>query len=116
MRYRKQSPSGDFLFGQGPLVYLVDNPDAVGQAIKTRLSLFKGEWFLNEDSGTPWNTEILGDNTIPLYDQAIQQIIVGTQGVLAIIDYASSLDQNRRLTVTAKVNTIYGTTSIQETI
>jgi hypothetical protein len=107
IRYRTLSPEGDYTFGQGASEFLIDTPEAVIQAVKTRLALWAGEWFLDLTEGTPYLTDILGVGTQATYDTAIQERILGTPGVAAISDYSSSL-VGRRLSVSAKVKTIFG--------
>jgi hypothetical protein len=114
MRYRALSPTGDFVFGQGAAQILVDSPSAVAQAVQTRLALSQGEWFLDLTEGTPYDTKILGENTQSVYDQAIQERILGTSGVVGIADYSSVLDQDRHLSVSATIMTIYGSTTFQQ--
>lgn len=112
MRYRALDADGDYSFGQGPGEFLVDSPEAVGQAAKTRLALWTGEWFLDLLEGTPYATQILGENTKGTYDQAIQERIIETPGVTRITEYASTL-QGRALSVAATIMTQYGETTIQ---
>lgn len=112
MKYRALSPSGDYVFGQGLSEFLVNSPQAVAQAVQTRLGLFTGEWFLDQTEGTPYAAEILGTSTQPLYDQAIQERIIGTQGVQSLDDYASFLDQSRKLSVACMITTIYGSVAV----
>ena len=117
MRYRALSPTGDYTFGQGSANFLVNTPETVAQAVKTRLLLMTGEWFLDVTEGTPYATDILGKGTQPLYDAAIQNRIKGTQGVTAVRFYESSLDPiTRSLTVTATIDTLYGQAQIQVTL
>lgn len=113
MRNRTLNASGDFQFGLSDAQFFVDSPDAVAQAVRTRLDLHAGEWFLDLLEGTPYETRILGEGTQATYDQVIQERILGTEGVAAITDYSSILDQNRKLTVNAAITTIYGSTTIQ---
>lgn len=108
MRYRKQSATGDYTFGQGQANFYVNNPEAVAQAIETRLLLMQGEWFLDILEGTPYATQILGRNRQTTYDAAIRKAILDTQGVISIESYASQLSADRELNVQARVNTIYG--------
>lgn len=115
MRYRVLSDTGDYTFGQGAAEFLVNSPDAVAQAVKTRLFLAQGDWFLDLTEGTPYRTEILGNN-LATYDQAIQARIISTQGVLSILSYQSLLDQNRKLTVNVTLNTVYGTIPITQVL
>jgi len=113
MRYRKEDADGDYVLG-GATAFLVDSPEAVAQAVATRLRLIRGEWFLDTTAGMPWDS-VVGKNTQGTADSAIRTCILGTQGVAEITEYASSLDlDTRAMTVTATITTIYGTTTIQE--
>jgi len=105
MIYRALDANGDYQIG----VFLANTPATVGQAVITRLLLWKSEWFLDVTDGTPWLQDIVGNNTN--YDFEIQSRILDTPGVTDIVSYASSV-VNRRLSVTATINTIYGQTSV----
>lgn len=112
MRYRGLDPvTGDMQFGLGVGPWLVNSPEAVAQAVRTRLLLIRGEWFLDKTEGTPWTTEILGVRTAGLYDKAIRSAILDTDGVSEITAYASQL-VNRGLNVQATITTIYGAVTI----
>lgn len=112
MRYRSLSPEGDYVFGQGSTEFLINSPAAVAQAVRTRLLLEAGEWYLDLTEGTPYSTQILGAGTQALYDQAFQERILDTPGVTTIDDYSSILDQNRRLSVSANISTLYGAAAL----
>lgn len=112
MRYRQFSSTGDYQFGTNT-PFLIDSAAAVAQSIQTRLSLLQGEWFLDSQEGLA-ATRILGTQTQVTKDLEIQERILETQGVLEITEY-ESLVENRSLTVTATVSTIYGLTTITET-
>lgn len=117
MRYRKLDANGDYSFGGQQADFYRDTPEAVAQAVQTRLLLLRGEWFLDITEGMPWSTEVLGKFTNGTYDSAIRQRILGTQGVTELTAYSSTLDgQKRALTVAATINTIYGSTPVQATI
>jgi hypothetical protein len=108
MRYRQLSPAGDYIFGQGLANFFADSPEAVGQAIKTRLLLFAGEWFLDNTEGTPYATDILGQlYGQTAYDTAIRSRISTTPNVTEVVAYSSQLVA-RKLTVDAIVNTTFG--------
>jgi hypothetical protein len=115
MRYRKLDANGDYSFGHGAVDFYINSPDGVAQAVKTRLALLQGEWFLDTQEGTPYATQILGTNTQNTYDIAIRSRILGTQGVNELIYYQSSIN-NRSLSVYATIDTIYGPTSISVTL
>lgn len=114
MRYRKLTADGDYSFGAGQLDFYRDVPEAVGQAVMTRLLLWTGEWFLNIDEGTPFMLGILGKYSKETADITIQDRAEGTQGFVNIEQYDSILDRdNRALGVEMTINTIYGPTAIQ---
>lgn len=117
MRYRTLDANGDYTFGQNNSNFLVDSPEAVAQAIQTRLKLIQGEWFLDQTAGTPYYTDILGAGTESTRDLAVQTVILETQGVTEIADYASYLDpSSREFTVAAVVNTQYGQVTITQAL
>ncbi|KAF1003696.1 MAG: hypothetical protein GAK36_00204 [Pseudomonas sp.] len=117
MRYRKLDATGDYTFGGSANDFLVNSPEAVAQAVLTRLQLLKGEWFVDTSDGTPWSTEVLGEHTRATYDMAIRNRILGTSGVEQIDSYESDFDSSTRtLSVTCTITTTYGTTTISETL
>ena len=113
MRYRALDANGDYQF-RGMSPFLVDSPQAVAQAIKTRMALYTEEWFLDKREGLD-KKHILGYGTLATRDREVQRRILGTQGVLKIVNYASSVD-NRRFRVDATVATIYGIVTISEVL
>lgn len=101
MRYRMLTASGDYSFGQGTANFFVDDPQAVGQSVLTRLRLWQEEWFLDKTEGTPYSTQVLGYNTKNLRDAAIRQRVLQTVGVVSIESYGSTFDpETRAFTVT----------------
>jgi hypothetical protein len=110
MKYRKLSAAGDYQFGK-PGIFLENSPATVVQAIRTRLALWAGEWFLDSQEGTAYLSRVLGYGTQGTRDVEIRERIFSTPGVLELEQYESSVDDCRRLTVTARVQTIYGTTT-----
>lgn len=95
-------------FGHGSADFLVDETAAVAQAVKTRLLLFQGEWFLNLDEGTPWLTQVVGDHTRPLADMALKTRILGTLGVRAILAWSSSFNPvTRHFAVETTIDTVF---------
>ena len=122
MRYRRLDSNHDMCFGRGVSDYLVDstnNPDAVAQAIKTRLLLFYGEWWENINDGIPMWQQVLGpritDKTV--VDRIIVDNILGLKlpdpdnryAVTRIESVSSEFDSElREYTFVAVVNTVYG--------
>jgi hypothetical protein len=111
MRVRPLSPTGDYTIGQP---WLVNSPQAVAQVIRSRLKLFREEWFLDITDGTPWFTDVLGERYKTSPDAAIKSRILGTPGVSSIVTYSSVFSGSplRTLTIKATVQTIYSVTPI----
>lgn len=117
MRYRTLDANGDYTFGQNSANFLVNSPAAVGQAILTRLKLMQKEWFLDQTAGTPYDTQILGAGTESTRDLAVQTVILETQGVDEIVDYASHYDPSaRQFTFAATVDTQFGQITITQAL
>lgn len=113
MRYRKLDASGDYSFGNGSADFWKDQPEAVAQAVQTRLFLFRGEWFLDAAEGMTWKAEVLGVRTANTRDPAIRRRVLGTQGVKAIAAYSSSLNRDTRaFSVNLTLDTIYGAATV----
>lgn len=115
MRYRKLSPTGDYVFGQGSANFYVNQPEAPAQAVETRLALLLGEWYLDLSDGTPYATQILGYGTSRLRDQAVKSRILGTPNVTAISKYASQL-VGRAFSVQATIETAFGPAPVSQTL
>ncbi|EGW50742.1 hypothetical protein HMPREF1022_02303 [Desulfovibrio sp. 6_1_46AFAA] len=109
MRYRKLDPAGDFQMGHGTADYHVDTPEGVAQAVKTRLALLSGEWFLDLTEGTPYVTHVWGKHTRDTYDPILRRRILQTEGVNELMSYESTFDpETRKITVSAEISTVYG--------
>lgn len=116
MKYRKLDADGDFTLGTGG-DFLQNSPETVAQAVKTRLALWTGEWFIDITDGMPWNQEVLGKRNGRNPDSAIRQRILTTPGVTSIESYSSTFDgETRRLSVACTINTDYGQTTISEAL
>lgn len=114
MRYRKLDENGDYSFGGGQADFFRDSPETVGQAVKTRLLLWKEEWFLDIDEGTAYLQGIIGKHDQATRDAVVRSRILDTEGVTGIESLESTIDrETRKLSVSAVIDTIYGTTKIQ---
>lgn len=115
MRYRKLDENGDYVFGSGANDFYANSPEAVAQAVLTRLKLWIGEWFADTSDGTGWNQSILGKQSGNLYELTLRQRVLETPGAQSIEDFSGNLDaETRKLTVSIVINTIYGTASLLE--
>src|SRR5262249_62106492 len=126
MRLRKQDQNGDMQFGHNGGDFWHDQPEGVGQLAMTRLLLYRGEWFLDLQEGTPWGGfplnqavvqqgQILGAHTQLTRDVALQTRILATQGEQSIDYYASQVDPNTRIfSAQVILTTIYGQLGLQQ--
>lgn len=113
MRYRREDDNGDYTFGRGDDTWLINSPEAVAQAIKTRFELWYGQWFLDTTEGTPWIQSVLGKQRPEVYNLAIRQRILETAGVSSITAFDTTVNTStRRVTFTATVETLYGITTV----
>lgn len=107
MRYRREDSNGDYSFGQGDNTFLTNSPDAVAQAVKTRLNLWRGDWFLDVAEGTPYREAVLEKNYASA--MSIRERILGTEGVTEIVSLnANRNPDTRKMILTATINTRYG--------
>ena len=84
--------TGDLMIVNGDLV-LTSGRDSVRQAITQALSLYKGEWFLDEEYGLPMFEEILvkdatGGPNFGAVRELLRQAILGCPGVASVGDIA----------------------------
>lgn len=113
MRYRKLSASGDYVFGNGQIDFYRDVPEAVGQACKTRLLLWLGEWFLDIEEGTQYMQGVLGKHSQTQANITIQQRALGTQGLTTLSNFESEIDPDTRpMQVQFSIDTVYGPTQV----
>ena len=117
MRYRKLDENGDMTFGGGMLNYYVNQPEAVAQAVSTRLRLWVEEWFVDITEGTPWVQSALGKRTEQTVTNAIRMRILKTQGVNKITDFSFSQNaSDRSVVISATIDTIYGEAQLFEVL
>ncbi len=113
MRNRKLTPTGDYSFGNGLGDFYIDVPAAVGQAVGTRLKLWRGEWSFDTSKGTPYLDGIIGKHSKSDADQTIQMQTNDTTGMVDIQKYDSSVDTVKRsLSVEMSIDTIFGPTAV----
>lgn len=102
--------SNDGIAFRNGLLQYVDGAERVRQQLEFRLSLFRGEWFLDGEFGTPYFQSILGKQlTINGAVNAIKTEILDVEGVTRLNEFNWGLDRpSRRLSVTFEAQTDYG--------
>lgn len=100
-------------FGSQQGDFLRDSPEAVAQAVITRLRLWVGEWFLDTSEGTPYTRAVLGKYTRQTIEPAIRQRILDTANVTAITALDLQVDPDTRTaTIQAAIDTAFGPTTL----
>lgn len=117
MRYRKLTSTGDYSFGNSLRDFYIDIPEAVAQAVQTRLLLWLGEWYLDVTEGVPYLEGVIGKHPDPqaTADQTIKTVIQGTQGFADIIEFQSEINPDTRAykVPICEIDTIYGPTAVE---
>lgn len=113
-RIRDTDGYGDMLFVNGTTPITDEFVDAVAQRVFIMLRTFESEWYLNDVTGVPYLTRILGfkveKSTV---DRILQQKILQEPGVADILEFTSSLSGNRVYEASMKIRTTGGDTFIE---
>lgn len=107
----KLTDEGDIDFSKGYATWL-DGVEGVTQHIKIRLYFFKGEWFLDEEDGTPWYQSILGSKFIDIVKLILQKRIEDTPDMIKPLTmFEVTLSSNRKMKIDFEGRTIHGEVS-----
>ena len=88
----------------GQLVMLDEEATVVAQRLKTLLSTFRGECFLNEEAGVPYITEIFKKNPdLNRIRTVFVDVVSRDPGVSKVLQCDLTLSAERRLTVKLRV-------------
>ena len=103
------------VFLRGGQIALAEGPDFVVQAIRTRLLLYRGEWWLDTESGVPWFQEILTKPAdVVRTESTLRRTILETPGVTGLISFDLAFDRPRRdLRVSFEVQTEFGPSGVE---
>ncbi len=105
--------NGDLVIDEEGL-HFVSGLQAVAQAIRIRILMFRGEWFMNMDIGVPYFDGILGDS----FDEAtaraaITAAILDAPGVIDVRSLSVELDgATRKLVVSFVAQSLFGDTPV----
>jgi hypothetical protein len=105
MIIRRNDDNGDWQYGRGKADYLKDE-DALKQNLKTRLASWLRDCFFDLNAGVDYNNYLdIGSKSF--LDLNVKQVILQTADVIKINTYESTIEE-RELTITANIYTIYG--------
>ena len=111
MKYRTLTPEGDYSFGFGNASF-VTGTEAVRQAIQTKLGMFKGEFWEDLNDGLPFFEQVAGNLNKKVADMTIRPRILDTPHVSGIQFFRSQISADRKYSMTATVNTDFGTVTV----
>jgi hypothetical protein len=103
--------AGDILSG----VFLTQSQE-VAQDIKSRLQLIRNEYYRDLNQGIEWFVDLSKPMDLVKIEGDIKGVVVDTANVISIVEYQTSFDDDRHLTVTMSVNTTFGNVIVEETI
>lgn len=108
-RQRDTDGYGDMIFVNGRTPVTNEFVDAVAQRVFIMLRTFESEWYLNESTGIPYLTRILGykveKSTV---DRIIQQKILQEPGVADISEFNSTFNGTRIYEASMRIRTTGG--------
>ena len=89
---------------------LVGKAEQVRQQLLIKLKLWRGEWFLDTEFGTPYLQQILGKQlTLSGALAALRKSILEVEGVRQILSFSYKFNNStRKLTVDFTADTPYG--------
>lgn len=93
---------GDLVVQNGSLLR-VSGRDAIAQDIVCRLRFVRGEWYQNQNDGTPWFEDIFGDGfSEPVARAILSRVVRETPGVVSLDTLTLDQDASTR-TLTADI-------------
>lgn len=108
--------NGKFVFDATGDIVFVRGADRIRQQVEFRLSLWAGEWFLDETFGTPYLLRILGKSAVSIDAavDALREQIMNVDGVLSINRLDYDFDNTaRKLTIDVDIQSEYGVVTYQ---
>lgn len=107
---------GDMVFVNGECPVTEDFADSVAQKVYIMLRTFEDEWYLNQTTGVPYLTRILGKKVDKAtVDRILQENILAEPGVADILSFESTIDSIRKYEASFTVRVTDGT-SFSETL
>lgn len=106
MIVRSLDENGDWQFGKGKNDYRV-NKEALPQNLASRIRSFLGDCFFALDAGIDW-FGLLGSNQRVALKLAVSATILNTKDVLKINSVLINYGENRTITMSYEIDTVYG--------
>lgn len=84
----------------------------VAQRVSIRLKLFVGEWALNLDAGTDWNSYLGEKENLVGVRAEVARVVLGTPGIIGMSNLSVALNSARLLSITFSMKTAFGDTTL----
>jgi hypothetical protein len=110
MRVRGLDGTHDWVFGKGKQSYRNDL-NALKEILETRLASWKNGCFFDMPEGVDW-TNYFDYGTKRMLDIDILRVVNTTGGVIKVIRYTSTIDKERKISISLDIQTIYGMLNI----
>lgn len=112
MDIKQDYVTGKIIFANGELFPTSNRQDSLRQRLSIRLKTQKGTWFLNVSFGIDWFNDVFSDTaTKASTDAIIKAEILKESLVERILEFKSSVNQNREYSCSFKVKIVDDTTS-----
>lgn len=98
----------DFTFGRSLANYARESKE-ISQNVKTRLRMFKFDWFMDMQDGIDW-LDILGNRSNKdVILSECERVVLGTSGVARLISLTiDSVDSDRNAIISVAYQDVYG--------
>ena len=106
MTVRSVDIDNDWNFGRGRNDYKRETA-SLKQRLKTRLQSHLGDCFFRQTAGIDWLNLLGGKNREELAF-SISVTILNTTDVIRLRDFNMTLDENRHMTITYEIDTVFG--------
>lgn len=105
MSFRNLTGEHDWVWGTGKNSYVTEN-DEIALNVKTRVLSFLGDCFFAPTEGIDW-WNFLNYHSSDKLENAVQETIAKTDGVVDVNAIDSYLNANRKINLSYDINTIY---------
>lgn len=112
-----QTTTGDLALTKNSLA-LTAGKTEVAQTLRSRLRVFRGEWFLDREAGTPWNQSVLGKHVDGRgAEAALKAVVLAVPDVDKLLEFDFRVNTaTRTASLALKVSTTFGSVSLQEVL
>lgn len=109
MMYRMLDDDNDWCFGQGIQSYCKDEK-AIETGVQVYLRAIQGEVWMDGTVGLPWISMMASKDLKPIDLLTIRDYILSYRGILGVKDLDIERNENRKIKLKYKIQTVYNYT------